>query len=100
MYKNGSEWLWVLTRFQVFHSHSIQDCNTEEKQDSVTHNIYSQQGGARSTAGLAAGCGKKPREEKLQHKMGRPDCTNTPSPPLPSPPRARSHTLQLPARDT
>lgn len=73
-------WLWVLTHFQVFHSHSIQDCNTEEKQDSVTHNIYSQQGGARSTAGLAVGCGKKTREEKLQHKMRRPGCTNRPSP--------------------
>lgn len=72
--------LWVLTHFQVFYSHSIQDCNTEEKQDSVTHNVYSQQGGARSTAGLAAGCGKRTREEKLQHKTRRPDCTNTPSP--------------------
>lgn len=60
-----SRW-WVLTHFQVFHSHSIQGCNAEEKQDSVTRNIYSQQGGAHSTAGLAVGCGKKTGEEKLQ----------------------------------
>lgn len=72
-------WLWVLTHFQVFHSHSIQDRNTEEKQDSVTHNIYSQQGGARSTAGIAAGCGKKTHEETLRGKTKRAERTNLPS---------------------
>lgn len=51
---------WILTHFQAgFQSHSSQGCNTEERQDSVTHNIYSQQGGARSTAGPALGCGKE-----------------------------------------
>ena len=62
-------WLWVLTHFQIFHSHSLQNCNAEEKRDSVTRSIYSQQGGARSTAGRAVGCGKKTtREERLQHE--------------------------------
>lgn len=56
--KMAEELVWVLTHFQIFHSHSSEGCNTGEKQDSVTHNIYSQQGGARSTAGLALGCGK------------------------------------------
>lgn len=39
-----------------FHSHSFQHWTSEEKQDSVTHNVHSQQGGARSTARRAVGC--------------------------------------------
>lgn len=52
--------VWSLTHFQAgFQSQSSQGCNTEQKQDSVTHNVYSQQGGARSAAGQALGCGKE-----------------------------------------
>lgn len=71
--KMAGELAWVLTHFQVFHSHSSQGCNTEEKQDSVTHNVYSQQGGARSTAGLALGCGKEThgKAKASAHSSGR-----------------------------
>lgn len=52
--------VWILTHFQPgFQSHSSHGRNTEEKQDPVTHNVYSQQGGAHSTAGLALGLGKE-----------------------------------------
>lgn len=37
--KMAGELAWFLTHFQVFQSHSSQGCNTEEKQDSVTHNV-------------------------------------------------------------
>lgn len=57
--KMAGELEWVLTHFQLFHSHSSQGCITEKKQDSVTHSVYSQQGGAHSAARLALGCGKE-----------------------------------------
>lgn len=51
---------WILTHIQGgFQSHSSQGCNTEEKQDAITHNIYSQQGGAHWAAEPALGCGKE-----------------------------------------
>lgn len=58
--KMAGKLAWILTSFQAgFQSHSSQGCNTGEKQDPVTHNVYSQQGGAHSTAEPALGCGKE-----------------------------------------
>ncbi len=58
--KMAAKLAWILTHVQAgFQSHSSEGCNTEERQDSVTHKVYSQQGGAHSTAGPALGCGKE-----------------------------------------
>lgn len=52
--------VWILTHVQGgFQSHTSQGCNTEEKQDAVTHSIFSQQGRARCTTRQALGCGKE-----------------------------------------
>lgn len=83
----ASKLAWILTHFQAgFQSHSSQGCNTEERQDSVTHNVYSQQGGAHSTTGLALGCGKelhgeaKAAAHSSRLKLTRHTyCTYTPS---------------------
>lgn len=76
-------WLWVLTDFHIFHSHSFHNCNTEEKPDSVTHNIYSQQGGAGSTAGRAV--------ERQREATPGPPCTHTHT-------HILTHTETLPGR--
>lgn len=65
MYKNGRDAGLDFTHFQGgFQYHSNHCCNTELK--AGLSNVYSQQGGSPSTAGLALGCGKELKEELTQ----------------------------------